>query len=151
VDKLGLEWAGVSVSEHTMLPNEVGAKIVHVLAAVGSITSEREKQLLSKLHRLAVATDRLHGAAQLRARDALSYLVWEDLFDQMNSIAPEGYYFGAHEGNGSDYGFWRTQFDAEDNELFGDGERQQPLCDAESDEHWYAEEEDAFWRLNNRS
>ena len=150
MDKLGLEWAGVSVSEHTMLPNEVGAKIVHVLAAVGSITSEREKQLLSKLHRLAVAADRLHGAAQLRARDALSYLVWEDLFDQMNSIAPEDYYFGAHEGNGSDYGFWRTKLDTEDDELFDDGERQMPKCDAALLRYPNKDELDAFWRLQDR-
>lgn len=30
----------------------------------------------------------------------------EDLFETLNDIAPWGYYFGAHPGNGSDYGFW---------------------------------------------
>lgn len=28
------------------------------------------------------------------------------LFETMDSIAPEGFYFGANEGDGSDYGFW---------------------------------------------
>ena len=30
----------------------------------------------------------------------------EVLFDTMNDYAPEGYYFGALEGDGSDFGFW---------------------------------------------
>jgi len=38
------------------------------------------------------------------SEDAHWYL--EGLFDALNDLAPEGYYFGSHEGNGSDYGFW---------------------------------------------
>jgi len=30
----------------------------------------------------------------------------EEMFDTLNDYAPEGYYFGAHPGNGSDFGFW---------------------------------------------
>lgn len=35
-------------------------------------------------------------------------VVWdlEMLFDILNDVAPEGTYFGAHEGDGSDFGFW---------------------------------------------
>jgi len=32
--------------------------------------------------------------------------VLEELFDELNSIAPDGMYFGATEGDGSDFGFW---------------------------------------------
>lgn len=30
----------------------------------------------------------------------------EELFDILDNQAPEGYYFGAHEGDGSDFGYW---------------------------------------------
>jgi hypothetical protein len=40
--------------------------------------------------------------------DDAGYLL-ESLFDQLNEAAPEGYYFGAHEGDGSDYGFWTIE------------------------------------------
>ena len=37
--------------------------------------------------------------------EALSRLV-ESLFNILDSIAPDGTYFGAHPGDGSDFGFW---------------------------------------------
>ena len=39
-----------------------------------------------------------------KAEDLLN----EDLFDLMNAIAPFGCYFGAHEGDGSCFGFWES-------------------------------------------
>ena len=33
----------------------------------------------------------------------------EGLFDALNEHAPEGTCFGAHEGNGSDFGFWEYE------------------------------------------
>lgn len=36
---------------------------------------------------------------------SVTYLL-DALFDAMNDLAPDGYYFGAHPGDGSDYGFW---------------------------------------------
>lgn len=39
------------------------------------------------------------------SEDAICLL--ESLFDTLNDYAPEGYYFAAHPGDESDYGFWK--------------------------------------------
>lgn len=37
-----------------------------------------------------------------------AYWVLEQLIDSLDACAPDGYYFGAHEGDGSDFGFWKV-------------------------------------------
>lgn len=55
----------------------------------------------------AVITDA--GADEYDERwesEDISYLLNEELFDILNHYAPDGYYFGSIEGDGSDFGFW---------------------------------------------
>ena len=33
----------------------------------------------------------------------------DELFEIMNRYAPDGHYFGAHPGDGCDYGYWRFE------------------------------------------
>lgn len=35
--------------------------------------------------------------------------VLQELFEVMNSYAPEGYYFGTHIGDGADFGYWKIE------------------------------------------
>lgn len=40
-----------------------------------------------------------------------SFFLNESLFDVLNNYAPDGYYFGSLEGDGSDFGYWKIEID----------------------------------------
>ena len=39
----------------------------------------------------------------------LEYLLNEDIWDAMQALEPDGYYFGAHPGDGADFGYWKEE------------------------------------------
>lgn len=41
--------------------------------------------------------------------DELAHETVTRAVDLINSYAPEGYYFGPHQGDGADYGFWEIE------------------------------------------
>ena len=54
------------------------------------------------------AMDLLDNASEEKFEEFASELVTE-LMDALNEYAPDGYYFGAIEGDGSDFGFWADE------------------------------------------
>ena len=90
---LGQEWKNESLSHATMRPQDLIPRFLDVL---------REHAPEKYAPTPVIPSDEDHPWWD--SEDA-HYLL-EDLFDALQDIAPEGCYFGAHPGDGSDYGFW---------------------------------------------
>ena len=85
-NQLGGELKNVSISSDTLRTEDVFANIVTMFAEDETVQSIM--------------------AAANEGEEDLDYLCWELLFDHLNNLAPEGCYFGAHPGDGADFGFW---------------------------------------------
>ncbi len=111
-----------TVSHGTMRPEDlipcfvsVADSIKDEIGAPGSTTEPGSETM--ERSRMVGRIDDLLGEIE-RRMESDDYFDTEDagrdleaLFDLLSDLAPEGYYFGANEGDGSDYGFWRIESD----------------------------------------
>jgi hypothetical protein len=91
----------VSISHATMRPEDL---IPCFISAIREIDTTIENQLSTKL-------DYIESEAEkddyYESEDCQYDLEW--LFDALDSYSPNGFYFGSHPGDGSDYGFWECE------------------------------------------
>lgn len=96
-----------SVSHGTMRPEDLIPTFVselreHDPAAAEKITDEYGAAFIERC-----STEDGLDYSLVNEMDRQSWLL-ESLFDALDACAPAGYYFGAIEGDGSDYGFWQV-------------------------------------------
>ena len=94
--KLGKEWTGSSVSHGTLREQDLIPVFEEVLD-VARVEYDRP-----------ASVDKLLLGQPLNEEEMeeVSFYVNETLFDLLDGIAPEGTYFGADPGDGSDFGYW---------------------------------------------
>ena len=119
-----------SVSHGTMRPEDL---IPAFLSVAESHALSRRKRKTAREIRARVNSNPKHlpclnpafypGGAEEKAafetvRDSLDYYQTDEstddldaLFDILDTIAPAGHYFGAHPGDGCDYGFWKHEME----------------------------------------
>lgn len=108
--QLGEDWINYSVSHGTMNPE-------HLLDAfsdfyeynIGKKHSKKGETLWAESRTLL--RDLKKPSKRTKSAEEDAPYVLEEWFDFFNDIAPEGTFFGAHYGDGSDYGFWEFDED----------------------------------------
>ena len=91
-----------SVSRGTMRPQDVLPALLDALA-------EHDKDAYTQCLHIIPAHASEDDDAAWWTEEAPGHV--EALFDALNDCAPAGLYFGAHPGDGSDYGFWMSEED----------------------------------------
>lgn len=103
--KRSLKYNVGSVSSGTMRPEDLLPVLIDTLE-VQSPLHQADRRLLREIKQAMRAPDYFESDTVSEDVDAL--------FDALNNYAPEGFYFGAHPGDGADYGFWLSESFAED-------------------------------------
>lgn len=94
-----------SLSHGTLKTDDLLSTFADALADLD--TDKRYSDLIAecRFYSEALAEDRLNDVGIEHA----DYLLNEDLFEALNDFAPPYFYFGAHPGDGADFGFWLSE------------------------------------------
>jgi hypothetical protein len=110
LDDFLTDYAGQSVSHGTMRDEDLIDTFSDVLFQLARPKAEDLRENFAGVYGLLAAVHEGLAEATDKGTESLGDLT-RALFDALDDVAPEGFYFGAIEGDGSDYGFWATEGD----------------------------------------
>ena len=102
--KLSRAYGNLSIIHATFITKDIGDSILDFLSSMEELFPGFKKDKFS----VEYARDEFNSTLEKEDGTAEDYL-YEVLFRWMDKIAPPGYYFGAHPGDGSDFGFWEIE------------------------------------------
>jgi hypothetical protein len=112
-----------SVSHGTTRPEDLIPTFLDVLDDLRLTRADRNKVRKLRSEWNACTDDefcKVHKSADgVECGDQIGYLLNEELFDLLNAYAPPYFYFGAHESDGADYGFWLSEDSLSEDERDG--------------------------------
>jgi hypothetical protein len=107
---LGKEWIGSTVSEGTNRAEDLIPQFMQLIAMHDMLKANDLIDMVKVEHPEVdiTHTESMNHYVENTDDDItwIDCMLWEDLFDYMSEIAPEGCYFGSHYGDGACYGFW---------------------------------------------
>ena len=112
---LGKEWRNVSLSSATMRNEDLIPTFFRFLKEHDKAEAKSILRDYPLFEELATWTDGVSDSYKTLAErfygSEEADLLCDNLFTELDAIAPAGCLFGAHEGDGSDYGFWEYDND----------------------------------------
>lgn len=94
-----------SVSEATMRTQDLVPSFLDVLSQYDPETCARIEADMVK----TFGSSDLDDDDDAWDTEDMAYILNEDLWEALNELAPEGFYFGSHPGDGCDYGYWLSE------------------------------------------
>ena len=110
--KLTADFAGYVLSSDTMREEDL---IPTFTRFIKEHAEEQNHDLIKRANELKRIKKPGYSGFYYEDEDDADWIL-EELFDALEKIAPDGCYFGAHEGDGACYGFWLSD-DTDDAEL----------------------------------
>lgn len=117
--RLDDSYENYSLSCGTMKPRQILENIAdfldNCLVDLDYAEVKRTKKLTAAVRLASALLDAVEvgvevpGSLNGEIEDFAVNVLNEDVNDFLNEIAPNGYYFGAHPGDGSDFGFWPVE------------------------------------------